>query len=93
MQYLAEELERCSEGAKQASALGIVDGKLTISIGSTPPVAAVQNLSTQTEQTTRIHEMLQSLAEVFDVELHAGNYPFLDMQQLALKFLDENRDR
>ena len=83
MQYLAEELDRVSQGAKQASELGIVKDRLVISIGATPTTASVQNLATESSEAKRVSMILQSLAEVFDVELHAGNYPFLDMQQLA----------
>ncbi|KAL9089579.1 MAG: hypothetical protein Q9159_002457 [Coniocarpon cinnabarinum] len=83
MQYLAEELDRCSQAAKKASELGIVEERLTISVGATPQTASAQNLSTESEQAHRLHHMLQSLAEVFHVELHAGNYAILDMQQLS----------
>ena len=83
MQYLAEELDSCSQAAKKASELGIVQDRLTISMGATPTTVSVQNLSTESEQAKRVHQILKSLHEVFDVELHGGNYPFLDMQQLA----------
>lgn len=83
MQYLAEELDCVSQGAKQASEMGIVQDRLTISIGATPTTASVQNLDDGSEQAKRVNWILNSLSEVFDIELHAGNYPFLDMQQLA----------
>ena len=83
MQYLAEELDQCSRGAKQASELGIVRDKLVISIGASPTTLSVQNLANGSEQAQRLQGMLESLVEVFHVELHAGNYAMLDVQQLV----------
>ena len=84
MQYLAEELDRVSLGAKQATQLGLVKGRLIVSVGATPTVASAQNLvAGESSEAKSVQEMLKTLSDVFDVELHAGNYPFLDMQQLA----------
>ena len=83
LRYLAEELYEVGQGAQKARELDIVKDRLTISIGATPTTVAVQNLVKQSDEAKKVQELLESLTEDFDVEIHAGNYPFLDMQQLV----------
>lgn len=83
LRHLAEELDQVAEGARQAEKMGIAPSRLTIAIGATPSVLSLQNLVTESDEAVRVRGTLRSLLENFDVELHGGNYPFLDMQQMA----------
>ncbi|RAH51105.1 D-serine ammonia-lyase DSD1, partial [Aspergillus brunneoviolaceus CBS 621.78] len=89
MAYLNEEISSCREALKQNLQLLPTDRELVISVGATPQVVSSQHL---------LHESLSPGAQALrnllhgpdpdvnakvKVELHAGVYPFLDMQQLG----------
>ncbi|OJJ95928.1 hypothetical protein ASPACDRAFT_126223 [Aspergillus aculeatus ATCC 16872] len=97
MAYLNEEISSCRDALKQNLQLLPTDRELVISVGATPQVVSSQHL---------LHESLSSGAEALrnllhdpdhdvnakvKVELHAGVYPFLDMQQLGTN-VHETRD-
>jgi D-serine deaminase-like pyridoxal phosphate-dependent protein len=60
---------------------------LTISVGASPTILSIQNLfspsSTDTPAARQLVSLLQSASQSFTLELHAGVYPLLDMQQNA----------
>ncbi|KAI9710550.1 MAG: hypothetical protein M1820_002686 [Bogoriella megaspora] len=61
-------------------------GKLTITVGSTPTVTATQNIFSFKAGNTKaklVSEAISKYKEKYDVELHAGVYPVLDLQQVA----------
>ena len=66
--------------------------KLILSVGSTPDVSVIQNFSTEPRQgrspamqdlVGKFQGRIQSANKTFSVEMHAGVYPLLDLQQLA----------
>ncbi|PNS21284.1 Neurofibromin [Sphaceloma murrayae] len=55
---------------------------LIISIGATPTATATQNLHSASEG-SEVATLMAHVKETFQLEIHAGVYPVLDMQQLA----------
>ncbi|KAK5126321.1 hypothetical protein LTR85_010557 [Meristemomyces frigidus] len=92
LKYMAAELEGLEEGAieflkitgahetKSASAT-----KVTLSLGATPTATSVQNLLEDSEGAKEYRAMIDKINRSFAVELHAGVYPVMDMQQLATR--------
>lgn len=96
LDYLAVEIERCEVAAAQASALSGYSGdrRFIIAVGATPTTTSAQNLTGQYATTAtatgssvavekRVKQLIQRVQSTCDVELHAGAYVTLDMQQLA----------
>ena len=97
MDHLSGELDGLREAAMLAEALMTVPErakhpkpKFILSVGATPSATSVQNL-TQGDLASdgvqaasiRLRECIKQAHVRHDVELHAGVYPCLDMQQLA----------
>lgn len=92
LKCMAAELEGLKEGAieflkitgahetKSASAT-----KVTLSLGATPTATSVQNLLEDSEGAKEYRAMIDKINQSFTVELHAGVYPVMDMQQLATR--------
>jgi D-serine deaminase-like pyridoxal phosphate-dependent protein len=59
--------------------------KLTISLGATPTATAVQNTLMGGEANKELRAYIEKIKESYHVEIHAGVYPVLDMQQLATR--------
>ncbi|TKA42623.1 hypothetical protein B0A54_07466 [Friedmanniomyces endolithicus] len=92
MEHLALELQGLEEGAveflKIAGARETKDAnaqKVILSIGATPTATAAQNLLEDTEGARKYRAMIEKINRSFVVELHAGVYPVMDMQQLATR--------
>ena len=92
LDYLAMEIERCEVAAAQASALSGYssgDRRFIIAVGATPTTTSAQNLTGQNPNSSsvaaegRVKQLIQRVQGKYDVELHAGAYVTLDMQQLA----------
>ncbi|PGG96388.1 hypothetical protein GX51_07842 [Blastomyces parvus] len=87
MDYLAQEIERCTIGAAYAATVGKYAGRrFLITVGATPTTTAAQNLTspdTLDPTTKRVRELVDRSKAAYDIELHAGAYVTLDMQQLA----------
>lgn len=94
LDHLCTELDGARAAAQVAQAAGFpASTPFTLSVGATPTAVAVQNLLSTTEAaadpvlakaTARAKELIASLqTQGYAVELHAGVYPVLDMQQLA----------
>ena len=82
--YLLHEITAANNAAKLAKSLipGLQD--LTLSVGATPSAHA-------TAATLESHEIPSELHGI--IELHAGNYPFCDMQQIATGMVGEEGRR
>lgn len=87
LDYLAREIERCATAAEHAARLYDDDSRrFTISVGATPTATAAQNLlspDTTDPAVVRVKELIARVQQSHDVELHAGAYVTLDMQQMA----------
>ncbi|OJD10893.1 hypothetical protein AJ78_08216 [Emergomyces pasteurianus Ep9510] len=87
LDYLAQEVERCEMAAVYASTVGEYSGRrFLLSVGATPTTTSAQNLtSSDTADATakRVKQLFDRSKTSFDIELHAGAYVTLDMQQLA----------
>ncbi|KAF4556199.1 D-serine dehydratase-like protein [Elsinoe fawcettii] len=82
--FLRDELTEAVSGAETVlSALPSPPSTpLIISIGATPTATATQNFFT-TPEGAEVATLIASVKEAFQLEIHAGVYPVLDMQQLA----------
>ncbi|THV77193.1 hypothetical protein D6D28_00539 [Aureobasidium pullulans] len=87
LEFLMHELKDAEAGADQiAKALpNGSSGNLTISLGATPTATAVQNALVENEWNDKFRTYVQEVKKNYDVEIHAGVYPVLDMQQLATR--------
>ncbi|KAF2869070.1 putative serine dehydratase domain-containing protein [Massariosphaeria phaeospora] len=68
-------------------------GKLVLTVGATPTATAAQNmLSSSSPRVGEFKEILARLGEKHVVELHAGVYPLLDLQQVATRARPQTGD-
>jgi D-serine deaminase-like pyridoxal phosphate-dependent protein len=58
-------------------------GKLVLTVGATPTATAAQNILSHSPRAGELKEVLEKLKLKYVVELHAGVYPLLDLQQVA----------
>ena len=95
MSTLKHEVDCCAEALAKVPE-GVFGGrKLTVSVGATPTVASVQNLISESfygESERNLQKILQDDGRNFVLELHAGVYPLLDMQQMATGARDLGSD-
>lgn len=87
MEYLAAEIVSCREAIKHNSHF-LSGRELVISVGATPQVVSSNNLlrSSSSSAAERLKNLLHNPSESsipVKVELHAGVYPVLDMQQFS----------
>lgn len=54
-----------------------------LTVGATPTATAAQNMLSGSPRAAEFKTLLNRLKEAYTVELHAGVYPLLDMQQVA----------
>ena len=92
LKFMADELEGLKQGAVSFSeCTGQKDSKqsdtsnITLSFGATPTATSMQNLLEDTEGAKQYRDMLKKIGQSFAVELHAGVYPVMDMQQMATR--------
>ncbi|KAK5710363.1 hypothetical protein LTR17_018960 [Elasticomyces elasticus] len=92
LKHMAHELQGLEEGAieflKVAGAHETKNPnaqKVVLSLGATPTATSVQNLLEDTEGAGEYRAMIDKINQSFAVELHAGVYPVMDMQQLATR--------
>lgn len=94
MKMLCDELTITEQAADTAMKLrkGTTATKLIISVGATPTAISLQNFTITPPQghsdhmigiTKQIQETLKRASSKYRMEIHAGVYPFLDLQQLA----------
>ncbi|KAL8751845.1 MAG: hypothetical protein Q9199_006146 [Rusavskia elegans] len=91
---LIEEIESLRKASETIKSLHpkIAHQQFTLSVGATPTATSLQNLlewnagpqAPEAKQTDALKDCIHQVTVNHDrVELHAGVYPFLDMQQLA----------
>lgn len=93
LECMAQELEGLEKGAlSYLKSAGITTTasdatKMSLSIGATPTATSVQNLLSDdsSEASKKYRAVLDRVKASFAVELHAGVYPVMDMQQLATR--------
>ena len=96
LKLLLEELIGVEKAANLAMTSRKVppSSRFILSIGATPTATSIENFSTEPPQgrsdvwidlTKNIKDTLTRASEKYSVELHAGVYPFLDIQQLATR--------
>jgi D-serine deaminase-like pyridoxal phosphate-dependent protein len=87
LEFLMNEVKDAREGADQImqSLSNTPTGKLTISLGATPTATAVQNALVESDWNQKFRSYIEEVKDTYDVEIHAGVYPVLDMQQLATR--------
>ncbi|TKA70650.1 hypothetical protein B0A49_01965 [Cryomyces minteri] len=86
--YLTLETERLADAADVATNLYSFDGdarRFTLSLGATPTATAAQNLFDETPEMAEAMRRFERVKGRYNVELHAGVYPVLDLQQLATR--------
>lgn len=59
--------------------------KVVLSLGATPTATSTQNLLEDSESARKYKTSIDKINQSFSVELHAGVYPLMDMQQLATR--------
>lgn len=90
--FLLQEINRCAIASSAAKKVFPQDS-YTIAVGATPTAMAAQNLldAGNLDATTKqAKESLDQIKESFDIEIHAGAYCTLDMQQLASRSRPKN---
>ena len=93
LSYLARELEGIKKGAVSLLNSVGVSGEandtkrnmITVSLGESPTAMSMQTLMEDTQEVKHYREQIEDLKKSFDVEIHAGVYPVMDMQQLATR--------
>ncbi|KAI5276915.1 hypothetical protein E4T47_00090 [Aureobasidium subglaciale] len=87
LEFLMHELKDAKAGADRVMESLPKDSteKLTISLGATPTATAVQNALIETEWNQKFRTYVEEVKGSYDIEIHAGVYPVLDMQQLATR--------
>ena len=93
MSHLVHEIEGLQRAATRAASLGIRatadDGRFVLSVGATPSATSIQSLigdqGIQNDGRRALRKLIHDVEKHFVLELHAGVYPILDMQQLATR--------
>jgi D-serine ammonia-lyase len=83
---LVEEVQLCAEVGRSVPASLRNGRKPVISVGASPTAVSIQNIRTGTVEAdvaTSWHEVLKSELSQFEIEIHSGVYPLLDLQQVA----------
>jgi len=87
LDWLIQEIEGC-ERAGEIARERFSTGRLTIAVGATPTAMAAHNLlsgETSTPSFKRAKDSISRVKQNFEIEIHAGAYCVLDMQQMATK--------
>lgn len=94
MELLIVELEGLEKAVKYASAArdhAPRSQKFVLSVGATPTATSIKNMlegsapsgSPMGRETAKLKTVIERINASHAIEIHAGVYPFLDMQQLA----------
>ncbi|TGO30556.1 hypothetical protein BPAE_0004g00110 [Botrytis paeoniae] len=97
LDYLRQEFEALLITYEEVHSVAATKLPLVLSVGATPTSSAIRNLllsSTSSEELNEISALKATMGAIHDVgceiEIHAGVYPMLDMQQLATHALPED---
>ncbi|KAI9722439.1 MAG: hypothetical protein M1828_004806 [Chrysothrix sp. TS-e1954] len=85
LQYLETEIS-CGREAVWIAQRTLPEWKsrhFIVSVGATPSVSSVQNLLSDSERARTTRSQLENVKTEFELELHAGVYSLLDLQQVA----------
>lgn len=90
MEMLAEEIEGLEKAVAEANSIQFsasYNTKYILSVGATPTTTSIENLRGEAHEPAaeRLESLIQRVQRSCSLELHAGVYPFLDMQQLATR--------
>lgn len=88
MSCLVEEVTLCAQVGKRTLAFMKDGRKPVISVGASPTAVSIQNIQTGTIQArgaTEWAELLKTEQPHFEIEIHAGVYPLLDLQQISTR--------
>lgn len=95
IETLIAEVEGCIEAVKINRNMFPETRPLILSVGASPQVTSIQNaLNTNTSSTQRLRKLISTLSPSnpdvpqITLELHAGVYSIMDMQQLSTKAVD-----
>ena len=95
MSLLIQEIEGLKVAATIVTSMEdarTADRKYVLSVGATPTATSIQNLFTKrenaqgsfvNEQLVKLQECIEDTKHTQPIEIHAGVYPILDMQQVA----------
>ena len=86
-----EGLEKAANDASKARDHAPMSQKYVLSVGATPTATSIENMlerSAQAEspmggEIAKLKKVIERVKATHAIEIHAGVYPFLDMQQLA----------
>lgn len=83
---LMEEIKLCGDAGRSSFLSFKYGRKPVISVGASPTAVSIQNIQTGSvdiEIARKWKELLKNKQYHFEVEIHSGVYPLLDMQQIA----------
>jgi D-serine deaminase-like pyridoxal phosphate-dependent protein len=88
MSMLKLEIDVCKADASRAPAHAFKEKRVVFSVGASPTTLSVQNLQSgkvSSNAARSLQEAMHLDQASFELELHAGVYPLLDMQQIATR--------
>jgi D-serine ammonia-lyase len=88
MSMLKLEIDVCKAAASHAPVHAFKEKRVVFSVGTSPTALSVQNLQSgkvSSNAARSLQEAMQLDQASFELELHAGVYPLLDMQQVATR--------
>jgi D-serine ammonia-lyase len=88
MSMLKLEIDVCKEAASHAPAHAFKGKRVVFSVGASPTALSIQNLQggkLSSNAARSLQEAMDLDQSSFELELHAGVYPLLDMQQVATR--------
>lgn len=86
LDFLADEIQQVLDATEGAVPQDFGVTKFTISVGATPTATSAANLlagNRHQATSTKVTNVMAKVASTHELELHAGVYPVLDMQQLS----------
>jgi D-serine deaminase-like pyridoxal phosphate-dependent protein len=88
MSMLKLEIDVCKAAASHAPAHAFKGRRVVFSVGASPSALSIQNLQSgnvSSKAARSLQEAMDLDQSSFELELHAGVYPLLDMQQVATR--------
>lgn len=87
---LIEEIKGLRVAASEADAIRASKNpisKCTLSVGASPTATSIKDLAQQSQEPTaqKLQRLIATVKDSYRLEIHAGVYAFLDMQQLATR--------
>ena len=95
MSMLKLEIDTCKAAASHAPAHAFQEKRVVISVGASPTALSIQNLQNEKVSSNAARSLQEAMnfdPASFELELHAGVYTLLDMQQVATRARDLQSD-